>query len=65
MLVANFEAEHVAGQIEGADLTAAIVEHLIRAYAAAHHFVEIFRRLVFAVDFGIARERHRRAHQFD
>ena len=65
MLVADFEAEHVAGQIEGADLTAAIVEHLIRADAAADHFVEIFGRLVFAVDLGVACERHRRAHQLD
>ena len=59
----RFEAEHVAGQVEGADLAAAVFEDLVGAHRAADHLIEILRRLLLAVDLGVAVEAHRRADQ--
>ena len=65
VLVADLEAEHVARQVERADLAAAVVEDLVGAHRAADDLVDVIGRLVLAVDLGVAGERHRRAHQLD
>src|SRR5262245_77982 len=48
---AGFEAEDVAGQMEGADLAAAVGEQLVGAHRAANHLVDIVGLLILAVDF--------------
>ena len=51
MVRAGYEAEDVAGQMEGADLAAAVGEQLVGTHRAADHLVDIFGLLVLAVDF--------------
>jgi hypothetical protein len=65
MNVADLKAEHIAGEVERADLAAAVVEDLIGPYRAADDLVEVFGRLVFSEDLGIAADRHRRGHRLD
>ena len=48
---AGIEAEHVARQMERADLAAAVVQQLVGTNRAADHLIDIFGRLAFAVDF--------------
>jgi hypothetical protein len=48
---AGIEAEHVAGQMERADLAPSVVEQLVGADRAADHLIDIFARLALAVDF--------------
>src|SRR3974390_2180526 len=45
VLLADLQAEHVTGEIEGADLAAAVIEDLVGADGAVQHFVDGFRRL--------------------
>ncbi|MHC2929281.1 hypothetical protein ACVJA9_004078 [Bradyrhizobium diazoefficiens] len=47
---AGFEAEHVAGKMEGADLAAAVGEKLVAAHGPGDDLVDIFGRLVLAID---------------
>jgi hypothetical protein len=65
MLGSGLEAEKIARQIEVADLAATVIEHLVGAHRSTEHLVEKIGGLVLTVDFGVARERHRGAHQFD
>src|ERR1051326_9141540 len=58
MFVTEFQAEHVAGQVEAADLAAAVAEDLVGAHRAADQLVEIIGRLVLAEDFRVARKHH-------
>ena len=62
MVVAHFEAEDVTGHIKLPDLAAAIVQDFGGADGPADELVEIFGRLVLAVDLCIADEGHRGAH---
>ena len=62
MLVAGLQAEHVARQVECADLPAAIVQHFVDTDAARDHFVEILCILAFAVNLLVATKRHGRTH---
>ncbi|MGY4344393.1 hypothetical protein ACVWXM_000857 [Bradyrhizobium sp. GM7.3] len=48
---AGFEAEHVAGKVEGADLAAAVGEKLVAAHGAGDDLIDILGRLVLAIDF--------------
>ena len=52
------EAEHVAREIKGADLPAAIVQDLGRAHGPGHDLVDVVGGLAFAVDFAVALEVH-------
>ena len=63
MRLACFDPENVAGQIEGADLAAAVIQHTVGTHTPGDHLVEIFSGLVLAVDLGIAGKAHRGAHQ--
>src|SRR5262245_5660510 len=51
MVGAGFQAKYVAGQVEGTDLAAAVGEQLVGAHRAADHLIDIFGRLILAVDF--------------
>ena len=46
----ELEAEQVAGEMEGADLPAAIAQKLVGAHRPAHHLVDEFGILALAVD---------------
>ena len=63
MVGAELESEHVAGMIEALDLPAAVLQDLVNPHGAAQDHVDIIRGLVLAVDFGVARKRHRRAQK--
>ncbi len=63
MVGAELDPEHVAGMIEGFDLPASVLQDLVNPHGAAQDHVDIVRRLVLAVDFGVARKRHRRAQK--
>ena len=63
MLVGEFKAKNIAGQIESADLAAAVAEDFVGADAAADDLVKIVGRFVLAENFGIARIGHHGAHQ--
>ena len=65
MLAANLEAEDVTGQIERANLAAAIVEHLVRTNGTADDFVEVVSWFAFAVDLAVVGEWHQHSHHFD
>ena len=66
---AGFEPEHVAGQMKRADLAASVGKQLVGANRAADHLIDIFRRLILAVDllvlpvgeFGRDQARHARS----
>ena len=62
---AGLEAKDVTGQIERADLAAAVGQHLVGAHCAADDLVEIFGRLGLAVDFGVATKSHLAAHHLE
>ncbi len=47
----RFEAENIARQMEGADLAASVGQQLVAANRARDHLVDVFRRLILAVDF--------------
>ena len=47
---AGFEAEHVAGKVEGADLAAAVGEKLVAAHGAGDDLIDVLGRLVLAID---------------
>src|SRR5690348_17691996 len=57
----GFESENVAGEVEGADLPAAVAQDLVGANRAADHLVEILAGIVFAVNLGVALESDRSA----
>ncbi len=65
VLVGELKPENVAGQIESADLAAAVAEDFVGAYGATDDLVEVFGGLVFAENLRIARIRHDGAHQMD
>jgi hypothetical protein len=65
MFIARFKPEDVAGQVEGADLPASIAKNLVGPDRTADNPVHVVRRLVLAIDLGIAAVRHRGAHQAD
>jgi hypothetical protein len=46
----GIEAEHVAGQMERANLTPSIAEEFIGTNRAADHLVDVLRRLALTVD---------------
>src|SRR5262249_18589018 len=48
---AGLQAEHVARQVEGADLAASVGEQLVAADRARNDLIDIFRRLVLTIDF--------------
>ena len=48
---AGFEPEDVAGQMECADLAASVGKQLVGANRAADHLIDVFGRLILAVDF--------------
>ena len=62
--LADFETEHVAGEIEAADLPPAIVENLVSTHRTTDDLVKIIGGLVFSVNLGIAGKRHRGSHDF-
>ena len=47
-----FQTKNVAGQMEGADLAAAVGKELVAANRAFNDLVDVFGRLGLAVDFG-------------
>ena len=65
MLAADLVPEDIAGQIELADLAAAVGQNLRRADGAADELVKVFGWLVFAVDFAVAGTGHDRAHHVE
>src|SRR5262245_48089407 len=65
MLVADFQTEKIAREVESANLATPIFQHLVGANRPADDLVEVFSRLVLAVDLLIPAERHRRTHQVD
>src|SRR6185437_2172223 len=54
---------NIARQIEAADLAPSIVQHAVGPYCARNDLIEIFGRLVLAVDLGGPGKPHRRANQ--
>src|SRR5215475_12892120 len=63
MRIVRFETEHVARQVEGSDLAAAIGKNLVGAYGARHDLVHIVRRFILAKDLCVPAVGHRGAHQ--
>jgi hypothetical protein len=52
--VVDFKSEHVAGEVEGIDLTPAIAQQPIGANGARRDFVNIFGRFALPKNFGVA-----------
>src|SRR5207302_8363139 len=46
----GIETEHVAGQVERADLAPSVVEKLVGANRTADHLIDVFGRLTFAIN---------------
>src|SRR6516162_7157752 len=63
MHVADLYTEDIAGEVKTADLATAVVQHPVGPHRAGNDLVEVFGRLVFAVNFNIAGKAHRCAHQ--
>src|SRR6516162_9437607 len=51
----GFEPENVAGQIETADLTAAVAQYFVRANSSADHLIKSISRLILVNDLYSAR----------
>ena len=58
MQIVGLEAEHVAGGMEGADLTPAVGEQLADPDHAGDDLVDVTGRLAFGIDFHVAGEVH-------
>src|SRR6188768_2529472 len=54
MLLAGLESEHIAGQVERADLATPILHHLVGADRARYDLIEILGWFRLAVDFGVS-----------
>ena len=65
VLFPGLETEHIARQVEAADLPPPVIEDLVGPRGSAHDLVEVLGRFVLAVYLLVARERHGGAHQFD
>jgi hypothetical protein len=51
VLVAGIQAEHVAGEVEGVDLAAAVGQQLVGPHRPGDHLVDMVGGLAFAIDF--------------
>ena len=63
MLGAGFEAEDVARQMEGIDLSAAVAQQLVRTDGAGHDLVEAVGLVAFGEEFLVLGQHHRRARR--
>ena len=59
---AGLEAEHFALEMEGPDLAPAILQELECSHGATLQLVEVLRRVLFAVNLGVALEARESAH---
>src|SRR5271166_5798499 len=60
--VVDAEAEHLAGQIERADLASSVAQNLIGARRSRHDLINVIGRLSLAEDFLVARIGNRHAY---